>query len=399
MSLEAVRAAIVERLRSRRQEIEQAIYARIQDAVPDPVGSNKPEYQAGVRAAVSAVVDYCLEGIERGSGWLGPIPPAAAAQARRAARAGVSMGTVLRRYVAGHGQIGEFIAQEAERSGLSSHGPALQHIRRTQETLLEHLTAAIENEYNHELERVARSPEQRRAEIVQGLLSGESVDLAGLAELDYEVHTSWHLGLIATGAEAEVVIRRLKAHYARKLLAVSFDGSVWAWLGGQKRPTATEIECLSTNGHVGLSLAVGEPGWGIDGWRLTHYQAQEALGVALHKPERFARYADGRLLAATVQNDTLARSLREKYLMPLGGQRDGGATLRRTLRTYIDLECNATSASHALKVGRRAVISRVRTVERLIGCHLHECLAELDVALRLEELDHGAATDDAPSTR
>ena len=80
-------------------------------------------------------------------------------------------------------------------------------------------------------------------------------------------------------------------------------------------------------------------------------------------------------------------SIRNPDQAPLGSQRDGGVTLRRTLRTYIDLDCNATSAAEILKVGRRAVKSRVCTAEKLIGCPLHECLAELDVALRLGELD------------
>jgi DNA-binding PucR family transcriptional regulator len=398
-SLEEVRAGISERLWARRSEIEQAIYARIHDAVPDTVGGGDPEYQAGLRSAVTAVVAYGLESIERGPEWSRSIPSEAADQARRAARAGVGLGAVLRRYVAGHSELGEFVLREAQHGGLSSNGPALSHIRRMQEGLLEHLTAAIEREYVQEHERVARSPEQRCAEIVRRLLSGEHVNPAELAELNYDIHTSWHVGLVATGAGAQEILRTLRAHFAGRLLPVSLDGRVWAWLGGQQRPVDADIERLSANGHVGVSLAIGEPGMGIEGWRLTHDQAQAALGVALRKPGRVARYADDRLLAAALQNDTLAESLKQRYLTPLGSQRDGGATLRRTLGTYIDVECNATSASYALKVGRRAVKDRVHTAERLIGCPLHECLAELDVALRLEELGHTVVADNSPSAR
>ena len=395
-SLEEISARIATRLRSRSPEIEQAIYARIQEAVPDPIGSKDPAYQTGVRGTITAVVDYSLDSIERGPEWSGPILPAAATQARRAARTGVSLGTVMRRYFAGHGELGEFVMKEAHHCGLSNHGPALHHIRRTQEALLERVTAAIEREYNQELERIARPSEQSRAEIVQRLLSGEPVDSVELAELNYEIHTSWHLAVIAIGAGAEEFLQRLKAHYGRKLLAVSLNETVWAWLGGKQRPTVTDIERLSTNGHMGLTLAIGELGRGIDGWRLTHHQARAALGVALRKPERVALYADGRLLAAALQNDTLAMSLKQKYLTPLGSQRDGGATLRHTLRAYIDAECIATSAASPLKVGRHTVESRVRTVETLLGCPLRACLTELDVALRLEELDRASATDDMP---
>ncbi len=161
-------------------------------------------------------------------------------------------------------------------------------------------------------------------------------------------------------------------------------------------PTTAEVERLSVNGHADLSVAIGEPGRGVDGWRLTHHQAHAALEVALRKPARFARYADDRLLAAALQNETLARSLTQKYIAPLASQKDS-ATLRQTLRVYFDLESNASSAAHALDVGRRAVKGRVHRVEKLIGCRLHECWAEMEVALRLDELDGAVATTDGSS--
>jgi len=391
-SLEQIHAAVVARLRSQRSEIEQAIYAHIHDAVPDPAVDHDIDYQAGLTATVTALVEYSLKAIERPDQTV-PIPQAAAAQARHAARAGVRLGTVLRRYLAGYRQLVEFITKEAEQSSYPP-GRVRRHLSQVYGPLIEGVTAAVEREYVQELERTALSREQRRAEIVQRLLSDEPVDPAELAELDYEFHTYWHLGVIATGVGAEEILRCLKAGFSGKLLPVLLDGTVWAWLGGHRSPTVVDIERLLTNGHVGLSLAIGEPGRGIDGWRLTHHQAQAALAVALRKPERFARYADGPLLAAALQNDTLAKSLKQKYLTPLSSQRDAGMTLRQTLRAHIDAECIATSAASALGVGRHTVESRVRTVEKLIGRALRTCLAELDVALRLEEL---AAAPDDPS--
>jgi DNA-binding PucR family transcriptional regulator len=137
---------------------------------------------------------------------------------------------------------------------------------------------------------------------------------------------------------------------------------------------------------VSVSLAIGEPGRGIEGWRLTHYQARAALELALRRSSKFARYADDPLLAAVVQDATLTQSLEQQYLMPLRGQRDGGTALRRTLRAYINAECTATSAASPLKVGRHTVESRIRTAESLLGRPLRTCMAVLDVALRLDDL-------------
>jgi hypothetical protein len=394
-SLKEVRGLIVRGLRPHRHTIEQAIHARIRRAVPHRTEEDNPDYEAGLQKAIMAIVDYSLEAIEQGPEWAEPIPQDAAAQARRAARAGVDLGTIQRRYFVGHREFGEFVTQELERVGLLSDGEVVNHLRTTQEALLEHLAAVIEHEYNHEQESMGGS---RRPEIVQRLLSGELVEPTELTELDYEIDTYWHLGLIASGPGIEDIVRTLRGRYRCKLLRVSLNSRVCAWLGMRQAPTF-DGESLSTRGHPELSLAIGEPGKGFDGWRLTHHQARAAFAVALRRSERVAWYAEVRLLAAALQNETLARSLTQKYLVPLGTQSDGGVKLRRTLRTYIDLECNATSAAHSLRVGRHTVESRVHTAERLIRSTLRECLPELDVALRLEELNNAIITDQAEVSR
>ncbi len=278
--------------------------------------------------------------------------------------------------------------REAEQCGWSSQGFALHCIRRTQELFLERLTALVEREYESERERITRSPDEgHKLEIVRKLLSGELTDPAGLLELEYEIHNSWHLGLIASGAGADEFLQKVRTSTHRKLLVVLFGGTWWGWLGGQKMSTVADNQRVLADVGTELSLSVGEPGNGIDGWRLTHDQALDALPVALLSPEKSVQYADCRLLAAALSNATLAKSLKQTYLTPLGDQKDRGAILRRTLRTYIDVECNATSASYALKVGRHTVKNRVLAAEGLIGMPLHKCLAELHVALHLEQLE------------
>jgi hypothetical protein len=392
-SLEEIYAEIVERLRTRHAEIEQAIYLRIQDAIPDSVGGRDSEYQTGMRAAIAAAVDYGLEGITHGPEWSGPIPLAAATQARRAARAGVSLGTVLRRYVAGHRRLGEFVAEEVDRAGLASHGPALQHLRRTQEALLEQVTAAIEHEYDEERERAARSPEQRRTDILHRLLAGEPVGPAALAELNYELDDAWHLGVIATGANVKKTLERLQAGLGCRLLSLpSGEDTVWAWLGGRRKLSPADLERALSKG-VAVSLALGEPRRGIDGWRQTHQEAQAALLVARRRPHGVTHCADVPLEAALLLNETLARLLTETYLAPLDGMRNGGQTARETLRAYFQYGRNVSSAAFALGVARRTVENRLHQIEQRLERPLQACLTALDVALRLEAL--GARSDDS----
>jgi GGDEF-like domain/PucR C-terminal helix-turn-helix domain len=384
VAVETVRAGLAARVRARRGELEEAIIARFRDVGFDPAAGEDAEYVAGARAAVAEAVDYGLMVIEQGDEWFGSIPPAAVAQARRAARNSVSLDRVLLRYNAGHSLVEDFVMQEAEESDFSSERAALRHVLRTQGALLDHFTASIANEYQHEIERVAHSPELRRIEHVQRLLAGAPVDAS---ELGYDFDAE-HLGLIAMGPRAGDTVRGLAAGLGRHLLSVSrSDETVWAWLGGDRTLPAEDIERLMSGKQaVGVSLAIGSPARGIEGWRLTHRQAQAAMLVVLRRPQKVTRYADVALLAAVLRDRELARSLVAIHLSPLEDQKDGGAVSKATLRAYFTAGCNAATAAAALAVDRHTVERRLHTVETRIGRPLHTCHAELEVALRLEQL-------------
>ena len=392
-SVESVRAGLAERLRARRSELEGAIFARFRDVGFDPAAGEDAEYVAGAREAVAEAVDYGLMAIERGEEWFGSIPPAAVAQARRAARNSVSLERVLLRYNAGHTLFQDFVMQVAEQDDSASQRIALRHVLRTQGALLDHFTSSITHEYQHEVERVAHSPDLRRSEHVQRLLAGAPIDVG---ELEYEFDAE-HLGVIAIGAKAREAVRGMAAELSGQLLSVSrSEETVWAWFGGRRTPAVADIERLiSTKGRVGVSLAIGEPGTGIDGWRLTHRQAQAAELVALRRPQRLTRYADVALLAAVLRDRDLAKSLLEIHLSPLEDQRNGTVSLE-TLRAYFAAGCNAATAAAALGVNRHTVERRLHMIEERLGRLLHTCHAELEIALRLDELGDGAGSDDFP---
>jgi DNA-binding PucR family transcriptional regulator len=388
-SVESVRAGLAERLRARRTELEEAIFARFRDVGFDPAVGEDAEYVTGARAAVMEAVDYGLMAIERGQESFTSIPPAAVAQARRAARNSVSLDRVLLRYNAGHTLLEDFVMQEAEHSEFAGQRIALRPVLRTQGALLDHFTASIANEYQHEVERAAHSPELRHTEHVQRLLAGAP---AHASELGYEFDAE-HLGLIAMGARAGETVRSLAAELGRELLSVSrSEETVWAWFGGKRTLAIADIErLLSVREPAGVSLAIGGPGSGIDGWRLTHRQAQAAMLIALRRPQRLTLYSDVALLAAVLRDPELARSLVEIHLSPLDSQKNG-AVSRATLRAYFAAGCNAATAAAALGCDRHTVERRLHTIETRLGRLLHTCHAELEVALRLEELGAAGAT-------
>ncbi len=379
-ALHEIRTDLVARLRARSSELEDLIFERVRKLSAQEEGED-PEYRAGLRATVAESVDYALLGIERGEDWNGSIPAAAAAQARRSARTGVRLDTVLRRYAAGDRLVGEFIMEEAGRFP----SDVLRQVLHTQGSHVDRLMASVAAEYMDELELMRRSPAQRLAERVQRLLAGDAP--LDAAALDYEFD-AWHLGLIVTGSRPAVAARTLAAGLNRQPLVVPRgEETAWAWLGGRQRLSLTEVERYQAAGVLGeVTLAVGEPRQGIEGWRLTHHEAKAAQQVMLRRPRPLTQASDVVLLAAVLRDDLLAKSLRETYLTPLD-EADAGPVLRETLRAYFEAGFNAATAAAALQIDRHTVQRRLRKVEEALGRLLHTCHAEIEVALVLEELE------------
>jgi hypothetical protein len=380
-SLDEARAALASRLRGRRPELEAAIATRAY-AISDPHEVTDPTYLHSLNSALAAALDYGLAAIELGERRAPDVPPALLAEARLAARAGVSLDTMLRRYFAGNALFGDFLAEEAERAEVS--GPALRRLQRRQATLFDRLIEAVSEEHVREAKSWPSSSAERRRECVKSLLAGELVDHS---ELGYDLDAH-HLALLAKGEGSPEVMRELAARLDRRLLAVRREEeSIWAcWLGG-RHPLEAE-QALQALGEMSLDrvfVTVGEPGEGLSGWRLSHRQAKAALPIAERRGQPVLRYGDVALLAAILRDDLVATSLHQLYLEPLERARDGGEVARETLRAYFAAERNISSTAAVLGVDRRTVTNRIRAIESLFGRPLKDFATELETALQLDD--------------
>jgi PucR C-terminal helix-turn-helix domain len=381
-SLVSQQAVLAERLQARQAEIEQTVLARVY-SVADP-SEGDPEYVAGLRAAVEAAVGYGLLGIERGEDGAAPPPAALLLQARHAARNGVSLETVLRRYVAGYALLGDFILQEAEKADLLGRN-CIQRVQRTHTVLFDRLLVAISEEHARELSTRPATSERRQVEQVKRLLAGELVDTLGF-RYDFNGH---HIAVIATGPDAPGVLRDLAARFDRSLLLIRpAEEMTWAWFGGRQVLSVDElIRCAQVDCPLESSLALGEPGQGMPGWRLTHRQAAATSPIAMRGAHRVVRYGDVALLASVLQDETLISSLRELYLAPLAAGENDSAALHQTLRAYFAAERNVSSTAIGLGVNRNTVANRLRAIEERLGRPIGACAAELDAALQLQEFE------------
>lgn len=377
------RAELAARLYERREELEQAIATRIH-AIADPREVADPGYLQGLRSTVSVAIRYGIAVIELGEDRSPPPPPDLLAQARIAARAGVGLDTVLRRYFAGHAMLGDFVVEEVQKAGMA-HCMRLQRLHRGQAAAFDQLLAAVAQEHGRESEERGGGWDGRMLERVRRLLAGELLDTSSLG---YEL-TGWHLGAVAKGPDGETALRALAAELDRLLLCVRSDAeTVWAWLGGRRQPTAHEIARIEkTTLPADVAIAFGEPGDGAGGWRLTHRQARAALSCALRSERPVARYSHVALIASVICDDLLLASLRKLYLDPLEQERDGGEIARRTLRAWFAANRNLSSAAVPLGVSRHTVASRLRKIETVVGRPLDECATEIETILRIEELN------------
>jgi hypothetical protein len=386
------RVRLAGRLRERAGEIEKVILAAVLD-LSAPSDSQPADYAEGLRITITETVDYAVSAIEKGQSWDAPAPPAAVEQARRAARSGISLDTVMRRYAAGDRVFAVFVVDEAD--GLPRD--VRQEIQRMQGSPVDRLMARVATEYRQELARIRCSPTSQMQERVRRLLEGETDAEQGLG---YDLK-AWHIGIATSSSDAEDSVRSLASRLdCQSLVVGSSEGGIWTWLGRRRAFGRGEIDDgLESIDTADWIFAIGEPRAGVEGWRLTHREAKVSLESLLHTSTSIVRSRDVVLAAAVLSNPTFTDSLIGSYLEPLDtGAREEGEDLRKTLRAYFAKGQNASTAGVVLGVDRRTVPNRLRRIEERLGLRIEDCHAELQVALMVEEILDARASTSATST-
>jgi PucR-like helix-turn-helix protein len=380
-TLAAARGRLARRLALQLPEIEAAVAARVY-TIADPRETADLSYIEGLRSSLKDAVSFALAVIEAGEEHAPELPTGLLAQARGAARQGVPLETVLRRYLAGYAILAEFVLQEADRDpGLG--GRRLQELLRGQANAFDRLVQRVSREYGLESQR-SGSKEDRRLQRLRRLLAGEQPDTSGFT-YDFGGH---HNAIIGGSTELQALFREVGEELDRAVLAVAVDGDLtWAWLGGRRRLCMRRLrEALTRHMKAGDSVAIGECNRGVSGWRLSHRQAAAALPFAIEHSGGPVQYRDVALAASMRQDDLLSTSLQQLFLEPLSEERDKGGVLRETLRAFFNADRNVTSAAAALGVKRHTVTNRLRTIEAALDLPLSRYYQELEAATRLERV-------------
>jgi hypothetical protein len=235
-----------------------------------------------------------------------------------------------------------------------------------------------------------------RLEIVRRLLT-QDICQSEFAVLNYPIHLAWHVGAIAVGPRAPELLRNIESKLGLALLLVPWGDVTWAWLGSRRGSVdAEQIRRAARGpGTRALLVAIGSPHRGLHGFRQTHREAQLALLLGLRQETKVTQYADSPLVAAALEDPTLAAWLRA-FVRPLLERRDGVVDLLPALRAYIDAGLNLRAAGAQLGRDRHTIARRVGTAEAVLKRAVRDCVAELDTALRFYQLEvsHGQCANE-----
>lgn len=377
-SAAARRSEIATGLSSRRPEIERLAKRSIARIEPGIVADLPCGYVAGVERAVEAVFDYVLACLSAGSTATEPVPLPALEQARRAAKAGVGMDVVLRRYTAGDRALRRVLASEL--AGLDQD--IVDDIHAVSDEAVDAVMQCVATEYDAEATRISRLSNPA-LDLTLGLLKDEVY----VNEIDGYILDRWHIGIVTAAAMPRRYLSQLARYLgAQFFVADSPLGQRWVWIGKGEPLAADDVEVALTKffeqqrGTIGL----GEPRKGLPGWRLTHTEARSAAELPDAAGRRVTRMRRHVLEAAVLRNRAFTESLIATYIKPLEEEpARTAADLRNTLWAYLRSGQNTKSAADNLGIDRHTVLRRVRKVEELVGERIEDCFAQLDTALRL----------------
>ena len=257
--------------------------------------------------------------------------------------------------------------------------------------------------YEVERETWMRGAAAARAAAIADILGDRERDgQAASKRLRYDL-TRHHIGLIAwvdhipDKGDALSILSASVAEIARSVAAETSithpSGSlaVAAWLSGPRALAKDGMDAFEDGARAlglpdGVSIAVGEPGYDVKGFRRTHIEAGHARRVAsLVAPHGgpITRYRNVAVAALCTADSEHASAFVSGILGPLVANDEVTFRLATTLATYLRENRSRTRAAERLSVHPNTVSYRVRQAEELLGRDVNADALDVQVALTL----------------
>lgn len=270
------------------------------------------------------------------------------------------------------------------------------------------LTDRMAGEYARAHEAWLTSSAALRMEIVEDLLNGTAVPPERATRiLGYDLER-WHLAVVAWSGPATAAGPRDLRMAAEQCLSTAGCTAtlvlpvgahqVWAW--GSRTAHPPQPDTSTSSSPIGVRTAVGLAHRGVEGFRRSHQQAQEAARVgrmSARGGEAF-RYSDVDIVAMLTADLPTAREFVSRELGELAGAGASVATMRHTLTCYLNRDRSLAGTAAELHVARNTVAYRVQRAEQLRGRPVSERRVQLHAALLIVEEFGDTILDDRHTT-
>lgn len=258
------------------------------------------------------------------------------------------------------------------------------------------VASQVAETYTRDYEALNRSRAHMRRSLIKDILRGDGDALSGsdAAILAYELggrHIAVLLPAVAEGAAAQLAVGMRTAVSCQSALVYPLTlNSTVVWLGriGEwKRAALDALEGLLR--EAGISAAIGGAHAGVDGFRMTLAEAEDAERIrgAWDRPgvPSVVHHADVGLEILLMRDTRQARQFVERELGPLALDTVEAARLRETLEASFRFGSHVAAAEF-LQLHEHTVRNRLHKAEELLGHSLSERRTELQVAARLMRL-------------
>lgn len=351
---------------------------------------------ASTASNLTAILDMLMLSISRDDIT---VPPAAAEYARRFAQHGMSLEALLRAYRLGEHMFMQQTIAVLRRAGTPAD-LALATTSRVAVLVNSYIDQVIEGVidiYESERRRWDARSDSTRAAQIRAVLDTDDLDVASAEEMLSASLRGWHMAAVIwvrePGASSIELLRAgtsmLAGATGKHPLTVLVDEqNCWAWISSVGKP-ALDADRLERDlrRRPGISVAIGDPGPGLAGFRQTFRDAQRARSLALLTEPARPLTVHARVALASLLVDHLpdTEAWVRRVLGDLMRDDEPTARLRETVQTYLEARGSLTDAAARMHVHKNTVHYRIRRAEEVLGHPLTVNRLETEVALMVSE--------------
>ncbi|MHA3020631.1 PucR family transcriptional regulator [Mycobacterium sp. BMJ-28] len=362
-----------------------------------------------VRRGCEAVALGALSALAIGTDVTFAVMPEVLAGPMEVVARGIGIEHMLRSIHLAHAAAAEVMLDAAQR--VLPESQRFTEMRRISDVLfgiVDIVTEHMAGEYARAREAWLASSTALRMEVIEDILHGTGVSAERATRvLGYDL-SRWHLAVIGwTGGSAPADPAQLQSAATHVLTAAGCVSQivvpvgahrVWAW--GSSTVHAPALPNAATSPlTAGVRVSAGLAAAGVDGFRRTHQQAAHAarVGALSMRDEWLFCYEAFDLVAMLSADLPAAHEFVVRELGALAGPGESAATVRHTLKCYLDRDRSLARTATALHIARNTVAYRVQRAEQLRGRSVAERRLQLHAALTLADELGVAVLGDGPN--